>query len=282
MIKFVTDSTCDLPQDWMSRYDIGVVPINIQFGQTTYREGITIDRPGFYQKIEELGIIPTTSQPSVGEFQEAYQALADKANDIISIHVTGKLSGTVRSAEMAADLVKDQVRVHVVDSMAGTAALGWMILDAARMSEVGASVEAIVSHLKVARHRATVILMLDDLHYAQMSGRVGRLQGALVSLLDVKPLIWLEDGLLDVRERIRTRNRAIEQMLSITRSAAGADTPLNVATIHAEAPMEGRKLLELAQEELNTRETFLEDLATSLAVQFGPGTIGLVTYPAEF
>jgi DegV family protein with EDD domain len=282
MIKFVTDSTCDLPQDWMSRYDIGVVPINIQFGQTTYREGITIDRPGFYQKIEELGIIPTTSQPSVGEFQEAYQALADKANDIISIHVTGKLSGTVGSAEMAADLMKDQVRVHVVDSMAGTAALGWMILDAARMSEVGASVEAIVSHLEAARHRATVILMLDDLRYAQMSGRVGRLQGALASLLDVKPLIWLEDGLLDVRERIRTRNRAIEQMLSITRSAAGADTPLNVATIHAEAPMEGRKLLDLAQEELNTRETFLEDLATSLAVQFGPGTIGLVTYPAEF
>ncbi len=282
MIKFVTDSTCDLPQEWISRYDIRVVPINIQFGQETYHEGITIDRSGFYQKIEELQIIPTTSQPSVGEFQEAYQALASQADDIISIHVTGKLSGTTRSAEMAADLVKDQVRVHVVDSMAGSAGLGWMILDAVRLGEAGANVEEIVSHLEVARHRVTVILMLEDLRYAQMSGRVGRLQGVLVSLLDVKPIIWLEDGLLGVRERIRTRNRAIEKMLSITRSAVGPNTPVNIAAVHAEAPTQGKKLLELAQEALNARETFLEDLATSLAVQFGPGTIGLVTYPAEF
>jgi DegV family protein with EDD domain len=266
----------------MSRYDVRVVPINIQFGQETYHEGITIDRSGFYQKIEELRIIPTTSQPSVGEFQEAYQALASQADDIISIHVTGKLSGTTRSAEMAADLVKDQVHVQVVDSMAGSAGLGWMILDAVRLGEAGASVEEIVSHLEAARHRVTVILMLEDLHYAQMSGRVGRLQGALVSLLDVKPIIWLEDGLLDVRERIRTRNRAIEKMLSITRSAVGPNTPVNIAAVHAEAPTQGKKLLELAQEALNARETFLEDLATSLAVQFGPGTIGLVTYPVEF
>ncbi len=281
MIKVVTDSTCDLPGEWVSRYDIRVVPINIQFGRETYREGVSIDQSTFYRKVDELGIIPTTSQPSAGEFREAYQSLADEADDIISIHVTAKLSGTTQSAELAADMVKDQVRVHVVDSMAGSAGLGWMVLDAAVMSERGASVEEILSRLETTRRRLTVTLALADLRYAQMSGRVGRLQGALASLLNVKPIIWLEDGLLDVQDRVRTRSRAVERMLAITRDAVGADTPVNVAAIHAEAPAEAEKLLELARESLNVRQTFVEDLAISLAVHFGPGTVGLVTYPAE-
>lgn len=281
MIKIVTDSTCDLPDEWVSRYDIRVVPINIQFGSETYREGITIAQSGFYRKIEQLGIIPTTSQPSVGEFCDVYQALANEADDLISIHVTARLSGTVQSSELAANMVKDRVRVHVVDSMAGSAGLGWMVLDAARMNEAGSSVPEIIAHLEATRRRVTVTLTLADLRYAQMSGRVGRLQGALASLLDVKPVIWLEDGVLDVRSRVRTRSRAIDHMLSITQGTAGADTPVNVATVHAEAPVEAEKLLELAEEYLNVRETFVEDLAISLAVHFGPGTIGLTTYPAE-
>jgi DegV family protein with EDD domain len=280
VIKIVTDSTCDMPDEWVSRYDVRVVPINIQFGSETYREGVTIDHAGFYRKVDELGIIPATSQPSAGEFCEVYQALAGEAGDVISIHVTAKLSGTTQSAELAADMVKGQVRVHVIDSMAGSAGLGWMILDVARMIEAAASLEEIIAHLEATRRQLTVVLMLADLRYAQMSGRVGRLQSALASLLDVKPIIWLEDGQLDVRERVRSRSRAIEQMLAISRTAVGANTPVNVATVHAEAPTEAEKLLELAQENLNVRETFIEDLATSLAVHFGPGTIGLVTYPA--
>jgi DegV family protein with EDD domain len=281
VIKIVTDSTCDLPDEWMVGYDIRVVPINIQFGQETYREGITIDQSTFYRKVDEMGIIPTTSQPSAGEFREVYQSLAEEADDIISIHVTAKLSGTAQSAEMAANMVKDEVRVHVVDSQAGTAVLGWMALDAARRSEAGASAKEIVTRLEAARRRLTISLTLADLRYAQMSGRVGRLQGALASLLNVKPIIWLDEGLLDVRERVRTRSRAIEHVLALAQEAVGVDAPVNVAAVHAEAPADAEKLLELAQQSLNVRETFVEDLATSLAVHFGPGTVGLCTYPAE-
>jgi len=278
MIKIVTDSTCDLTPELIARYDITVVPINIQFGAETYREGVDIDRKTFYRKIDELGIIPTTSQPSVGQFVEVYRKLASEADDIISIHVTGKLSGTCRSAEMARNEVADQVRVHVFDSLAGSSALGYMALEAARAAEAGASVEDILRRLEEIRPRVNIFLTLADLRYARMSGRIGRLQGALASLLNVKPIIGLEDGLLDVREKVRTHRKAIDRMIAMMAEAIGTDEPVNMAVVHAEAPQEGQKLLERAKATFNCKEIFLTDLAASLAVHFGPGTLGLVGY----
>ena len=122
MIRIVTDSTCDLADEHYSKYDITVVPINIQFGTETYLDVITIDSETFYRKIEESGTLPKTSQPSAGQFEEYYARLADEgATDIISIHVTGKLSGTVQSAEMAKEMVADRVRVHPFDTLNGSA-----------------------------------------------------------------------------------------------------------------------------------------------------------------
>src|SRR5450759_3053193 len=126
-IKIITDSTCDLPANYFRDYDLGVVPINIQFGNETFQEGITIDQRTFYKKVDELGIIPQTSQPSVGQFVEAYRAAARAGFDtILSLHVTGKLSGTMNSATVAAQEVADEIRVIPFDSMAGSGGLGYM------------------------------------------------------------------------------------------------------------------------------------------------------------
>jgi len=279
MIKIVTDSTCDLPAEMIRQYDISVVPINIQFGTETYLDGVTIDRETFYRKIEELGVLPRTSQPSAGQFKEHYLRLAEAgADEIISMHVTARLSGTYQSAEMAREMVADRVRVYPFDSACGSAGLGFMAVEAARMVEAGKGVAHILDRLETIRSRINIILTVRDLRFAQLSGRVGRLQGSLASLLNIKPIIVLENGLIDVSEKVRTRSKAISRMIEMMVERVGTSEAVNLAAIHAEAPEEGQTLLDRARALFRCRETFLANLTTSLVVHFGPGTLGLVAY----
>jgi DegV family protein with EDD domain len=279
MIKIVTDSASDLPAELYREYDITVVPINIQFGTETYQDGATIDRATFFRKIDELGILPTSSQPSAGQFEQYYRRLADEgATDIVSIHVTAKLSGTYQSAELAREMVADRVRVYPFDSACGSAGQGFMAAEAARMARADKRVDEILARLETIRPRVNIALVLKDLRYAQMSGRVGKLQGSLASLLNIKPIVLLEDGVIDVSEKVRTQGKAIDRMLEIVGERVGAREPVNLAAIHAEAPEEGQHLLARAKRLFNCRETFLANLTTTLVVHFGPGTLGLVAY----
>jgi DegV family protein with EDD domain len=281
MIRIVTDSTCDLPQSYVERYKIKVVPIVIHFGEDVYLDGETIDGPTFYRMIEERKALPKTSQPSPGDFATAYREVVAAADgdcdQIISMHVTGKLSGTFRSAQMAAEMVKDEVAVEAFDSLGGSAGLGFMCIEAARMAEAGASLKEIVARLEYMRDEINIFLTVADLRFAQMSGRVGKLQGALASLLNVKPIIYLDDGTLDVLERVRTYRRAVERMLELTTERVG-DRPINLGIVHAEASKEAEALLDQARSMLNCQECYIYDLALGLAVQFGPGTVGIISY----
>ncbi|MGC9335275.1 MAG: DegV family protein [Anaerolineae bacterium] len=279
MIRIATDSTCDLPSGYYEEYGIHVVPINIQFGTDTYEDGVTIDRATFYQKIESTGSLPSTSQPSSGQFREHYTRLVEQgAEDIISIHVTAKLSGTYQSAELTKEMVRDQVRVHPFDSACGSAGLGFMALEAARMAGEGRPVDEILVRLEEVRARMRIVLTLNDLRFAQMSGRVGKLQSSLASLLNVKPIVVLQEGIIDVSEKVRTRRKAIDRLIELMVAQLGTIHPVNLAVVHAEAPDEGRALLERAKALFDCREAFLTDLTTSLVVHFGPKTLGLVAY----
>jgi DegV family protein with EDD domain len=280
MIRIVTDSAGDLPQSYVEQYNIKVVPIVIHFGEDVYLDGETIDHKTFYRMIEERQALPKTSQPSPGDFVTAYReiAAAGDCEQIISIHITSKLSGTFRSAQMAADMVKDEIPVTVFDSLGGSAGSGYMCIEAARMAEKGAFVPEIMARLEYMRLEVNIFLMLEDLRFAQMSGRVGKLQGALVSLLNVKPIISLKDGELDALEKVRSRRRAIERMLDLTAERVG-DSPINLAIIHAECLQDAQELLVQAQARFNCQESFVNDLALGLAVQFGPGTLAIVSYP---
>lgn len=279
MIKIATDSTCDLPAESYQEHDITVVPINIQFGTETYEDGVTIDRTTFYQKIEETGKLPTTSQPSAGQFAAYYaRMMAAGAKDILSLHVTARLSGTLQSAELAKKMMEGQVRVHPFDSACGSAGLGFMAVEAARMIREGRTVADILARLEVLRQRMSIVLTLKDLRFAQMSGRVGKLQGSLASLLNVKPIVVLQEGIIDVNEKVRSQRRALERMLEIVAQRVGTREPINLAVIHAENPGEGQALLEQARGLFRCQETFLANLTTSLVVHFGPGTLGVVAY----
>jgi DegV family protein with EDD domain len=279
MIKIVVDSACDLPVDLYREHDITVVPINILFGTESYRDGVDIDRATFLRMIEETGTLPQTSQPSAGQFQEYYNRLADGgATDIVSLHVTAKLSGTLQSAELAKGMVADRVRVHPFDSACGSAGMGFMAIEASRMVSAGRSVAEILARMSILRDRMNIVLTLKDLRFAQMSGRVGKLQGSLASLLDIKPIVLLEDGLIDVSEKVRTRRKAVDRIIQIMSERVGTSAPLNLAAMHAEAPSEGHQLLQKAKAHFDCQETFMCNLTTTLVVHFGPGTLGLIAY----
>jgi len=280
MIRIVTDSTCDLPEELMAQHDIRVVPIHIQFGAETYRDGQTIDKTTFYRRVEQNGILPKTSQPPPSDFVKIYQAIAGPADEIFSIHVTSKLSGTFNSAQLAAEALADRIKVHVFDSWGGSAGLGFMCLDAARMAEASASATEILKRLESTRPQVNHLFTLANLKFAEMSGRVNKLQSVLASLLNVKPIVRAEGGLMEVADQVRTRKKAIERVISMARERVGEAT-VNLAVIHAQAPDEAVELLEQARRALKVGEAFVHDLALSLAVHFGPGTLAVVTYPAD-
>ena len=208
MLRIVTDGAADMPAGWEKEYDIQVVPINIQFGDKTYLQGVDLTNEAFYRMVEESGKIPKTSQPSPFQFKEIYERVAKAGDTILSLHVTSKLSGTFESAVAAARELARKFNVIPFDSGAGSAALGMMCREARLMERAGIAVQEIVERMYQIRRNVQIVLTMDKLDYARMSGRVGTLQVALASMLNVKPIIVLKEGLLNMSERVRTRGKA--------------------------------------------------------------------------
>jgi DegV family protein with EDD domain len=254
-----------------------VAPLFIQFGTETYEEDVDIDRDLFYKKIDELGIIPTTSQPAPGRFADYYRELTDQGHSILTITLTSKHSGTYQSAILAKDMVPE-ADVEVFDSTTATFGTGYMVLEAARAAEAGQSRESILKRLEEIKKNMCLFLTPATLKYLQMSGRVGKLATTFASLLDVKPIIKLEDGLMTACANVRTRSKAINHMLELTEEKMGTTDPVNIGVIHARSPEEGQALLEKAQTRFNCQETMIGDFVASLTVHGGPGTLGIFAY----
>jgi DegV family protein with EDD domain len=280
MIRIVTDTTCNLPPAWFSRHDITVIPFNIQFGLETFREGLDITPETFYRRIQTEQALPTTSQPAIGDFINTYQRLGRGGAEIISIHVTSRLSGAWQAALLAAWQVQAEIKVHVLDSLTGSVGLGLLVREAAQLAENGLSAVEIFQRLEARRTQIEVFIMLKDLRYARMSGRVGALRESLTSLLKVKPIIGVDQGALVPVDRVRGHKKGLARMLALAEEAVG-QRPVHLGLTHALAPTEVDTLLTQLQDRLNCRDTFVVELALSLAVHFGPGTVGFATYPAE-
>jgi len=278
MLKVIADSTCNLSQETLDEYDIRIAPIPIQFGDETFEEGVDIDRDLFYKKIEETGIIPKSSQPTPAWFGRYYKELHQQGHSILVITVTGKHSGTFNSATMAKSLAPD-ADVHVFDSKSISLGTGWMVLEAVRAIKAGVSQSDVVSQIEAIRERARLFMTPATLQYLQMSGRVGTLQGALASLLSIKPIIHLKDGLLEVMGNVRTRGKSLDQLINHLEEAVGTTAPVNLAVIHARAREEGLSVLERAKNVFNVQEALFGDLVASLSAHGGPGIIGLFAYP---
>jgi DegV family protein with EDD domain len=280
MLRIVMDGAGDMPADWSQEFDIDVIPINIHFGEQTFLQGVDMSDEDFYRIADESGTIPKTSQPSPAQFVEFYKRIAEPGDTILSIHVTGKLSGTVESAEIAARELQGQYNVIPVDSYSGSAAMGYMCREARQMQRAGVPLQKILDRLEFIRQNINIVLTLNNLEYARKSGRVKALQAALASLLNVKPIIVLTSGVLDMADRVRTRSRSLEYVVDRVIARVG-ERPVNAAVVHAQDPHSGDLLMDLVKARLNCKDLIKTGLAISVAANLGPGTVGVVAYPVE-
>ena len=217
MLRIVTDGAADILPEWKTEYGIEMIPVNILFGEKSYLQWVELDNEGFYRMVEQTKRIPKTSQPSPHQFVEFYRKIAQKGDTILSIHVTAKLSGTYTSAVAAAEEVKDEFKVFPVDSACGSLGIGLMCREARKMERAGKSMDEILKYLEGIKYNVRVILTLDTLEYARMSGRVKTLQAALASVLNVKPIAVLRNGDLAMAERVRTRKVSLERVIEMNR-----------------------------------------------------------------
>ncbi|HSG44010.1 MAG TPA: DegV family protein [Anaerolineales bacterium] len=280
MLRIVTDGAADLLPEWGKEYGIDMIPVNILFGEKSYLQGEELDNEGFYSLVDESKRIPKTSQPSPHQFVEFYRKIAEKGDTILSIHITAKLSGTYASAVAAAEELKDEFNVIPIDSACGSLGIGLMCREARKMEKAGKSVEEIVKYIEDTKYKVRVILTLDTLEYAKMSGRVKTLQAALASVLNVKPIAVLREGDLSMTEKVRTRKASIARVIEMAKEEYG-DKPVYLAVVHARDPKSGEGLLEQAKQDFNHQETMISELSISIAANLGPGTVGLILYPTE-
>lgn len=279
MLRIVMDTAGDICPGWDKEYGIDLIPINIIHNGVSYQQGIDIQYDDFYRMVEEDGAIPSTSQPTPYQFIEFYKKIAEPGDDILSIHVTDKLSGTMSSARQAAEELKGEYNIIPFDSASGTICMGMMCKEARQMDTEGKALADIVKRLEEIRKNMQLVFTLDTMKFAQLSGRVKSIQATLASLLDIKPIIELQDGIIEIKEKVRSRKASLMKMIKRMHNKLG-DQPLRVAVAHAHDLHTGEKVMQMVKENFNCDEIVFAEISISLAAHFGPGTIGFAAYPA--
>lgn len=223
-LHVVTDSTCDLTPELLEGLDITVVPLTLYFGDEEFRDGVDIDAPAFYERLAVSKDLPRTSQPSVEAFSDIYRRLTADGDEVISIHISSKLSGTLNSARNARAALDDVAdRIHLVDSQNVSIGLGVPALLAARMAKEGAKTADVVAAVEGMLKRVRVIALVSTLEYLQRGGRIGRAKSMAGSLLRIKPIVQVDDGEVAEFATVRTYSRALERLKQFVGEHANAE-----------------------------------------------------------
>jgi DegV family protein with EDD domain len=270
LIKVVTDSSVDLPPDLVHELDVTVVPLSIHFGDRTYIDGEDIDAATFYHLLRTEPTHPRTAQPSVGRFEEAYRRIAADGHEILTITLASSLSGTFNSASVAAQNVPE-ARVTVIDSGTASMAIGSMVIRAARMGREGKTAEQIKAALDEMRPRLNIFLLVETLTYLQRGGRIGRASSLVGTLLDIKPIITLKDGVVMPLRRVRTHNKALQEIVTLV----SGDAPIEeIYVMHADARAEAERLASLLRPVVGDVPIPVNPLGPVVGVHIGPGSLG--------
>lgn len=271
-VRVVTDSSADLPPEIAEAHGIEIVPLSVRFGSQSYISGVELDTPAFWEKMRSGHEVPSTAAPSAGDFQERFAKLvADGATGIVSIHLSSKLSATYQSAVVAAKEITD-VPVLVVDSLAVTAGLGLMTIRAAELAASGASPEAIASDAEQLRPRVHLFGVIDTLEYLRLGGRIGGAQALLGTMLKVKPIISLKDGVVEPVDRVRTRSKALDHLVGIV--ASQAENVDRIVVVSGDAPDTDQFVEKLAGvEQLGPLDVWT--FGPIVGAHAGPGIIGV-------
>ena len=273
-VRIVTDSASDLPLDLAKQWDITVVPAYIIIDDKPHRGGVDITADEFYQKLEAGGPLPTTAQPSVADFTAAYRELLGAGHDVVSMHVSGKLSGTVNSAEQARAGLGEEAagRIEVVDSELASIPLGLMALAAAQQAADASSHSQVAEQARQRISRYHGLFLLDTLTYLQKGGRIGKAQAFVGSMLNVKPILTIQDGVVHPVERVRNRRRALPRLVEMAEQLAPLE---QLAVVYSTQPEEAQSLKARLSALVPIDDIVVARFGPALGTYVGPGGLGV-------
>ena len=267
-VKIVTDSVADLPSHVVKELDITVVPILVRWGEELYRDGIDLTAAQFYERLKRSRIPPSTSVPSPGTFAEAYDKLAEEANEILAIIVTSRLTGTYNVALQSIGLMKRKCRVEVIDSKCATMAEGFVVMKAAQAAQAGASLDEVMEVARKTIPRVDFLSTFDTLEYLKRGGRIGKAQAFLGSILKVNPLITLRDGVVEPAGRTRSRAKAIDRLCEFAMSYSHIE---EIAIEEATTPNEADRIAERLSIKFPKERIYRSKPSPVIGAHTGPG-----------
>lgn len=275
----VSDSTAGLKSEYVTKHQIQIVPLYLNIGEKSLREGIELSPSDFYQLLPKANPLPTTSQPSAGDFTTAYQAVIDKgATSIISVHISAGLSGTINSATLAAQQFPG-VPIDIIDTRTAAAAHHMAVQTGAQALADGDSFEEAARKIRAVLDHQRMIFAVDTLEYLYKGGRIGGAAALFGSLLQMKPLLYLKEGKIDALERVRGSGRAMTRMTEVLAEWLGTMEPLRVIVMHSNCQERGEEALELLRSKLNVAVGQLVLLTPVIGAHVGPGTVGACCCP---
>ena len=269
-VKIVTDSTADLPVLLAQELGITVVPVYVRFGQKVYRDRVDISETEFYQKLVESPVHPTTSQPSPADFADVYKKLSREADEIVSIQVTSKLSGTYNSALQGRELAEMGHPIEVVDSLSISMGLGLIAITAAKAAMAGESLQAVMEEIRQCIPCIRLLGVFDTLKYLLLGGRIGKAKALLGSVLNVKPLLTMRQGELLPAGLARTRSKGIDRLFDLVKNALNIQ---ELAIVHSTSPDEAGSLKERIASIFDRERIHIARLGPALGVHGGPGAL---------
>jgi DegV family protein with EDD domain len=276
-IAIVTDSTACIPQENLQGLPVFIIPLHVIWGDDTYKDNVDITQKVFYERLGSSNIMPSTSQPSTKEFIDLYEKIAEDFDEILSIHISAQLSGTVDSA-MQAKKYLSKLRIEVIDSKSTSMGLGFLVLMAARLVQEGENLLKIKELIESARNRVRIFFILKTLEFLKRGGRIGSASALLGAALNLKPILMVDEGVIKPFAKVRTMQKALTRLTEILKENIEGKTPIHLAIIQAEAEddaafLQNEITKNLKKEDLS--ELVIAGISPVIGTHAGPGTVGI-------
>lgn len=276
-VRVVTDSTADLPPALALEMGITVVPLNVHFGDEVFTDGVTIHADEFYQRLVSSSNLPKTSQPAIGAFLETYQQLLTSADGIVSMHISSQVSGTVNAAQLAVSELGSN-SIVVVDTLQASLALGLIAVAAAKVAQNGGSLSEVVAEAQSASQRARFFGLVETLEYLEKGGRIGKAQALLGSLLRIKPILTMREGIAHPVEKVRTRAKGLERIAAIAAELAPLEA---IGVMSSDVAEESKLIVDALTKHIHGSAPVVSRFGPILGTYLGPGSLGVAVLRAK-
>jgi len=276
-IAVVTDSTADLPSRFIKEYDINVIPLKVRLDGQEYEDGIDISREEFLTKLEESEQVPTTSQPPIGKFLDLYKSLAKEYDQILSLHFSEKLSGTIKTAYLASNMLED-IDIKVIDSETVTVPLGVMVVEVAKAVKAGKDVDELINLIAQLKESIKIYFTIDDLTYLERGGRIGKATAFIGNLFNVKPMLTIAEGEITPYKKLRGEKRLYKEFMRLAKEELEGNTGNKLVIIYGKYLDKANQLKEMLTQEFEWEEIDMIQFGSVVGAHVGPTPFGMIIY----